>query len=95
MGHTGEGGNGEQPENRTPPVPANVPAAAINPIGGETVRTVEALSSGYQGMIYYFASKENRDRFAAAPHEHAHNATGHPVRPVDAANEGPRRRREA
>ena len=29
---------------------------------------------------------------ADAPQEHARNATGHPVRPLEAANERPRRR---
>ena len=74
------------------PPAANVPEAAIDPVSGEAVRTAQALTSVYQGKIYYFASKENRDRFEAAPQEHAHKAAGHAVRPAEAAHEHPRRR---
>ena len=89
-GHGDHGGHDERPQS---PPAANVPEAAIDPVSGEAVRTAQALTSVYQGKIYYFASKENRDRFEAAPQEHAHMAAGHPVRPAEAANERPRRRR--
>jgi YHS domain-containing protein len=56
------------------------------------VRTAQALTSVYQGKIYYFASKENRDRFEAAPQDYAQKAAGHAVRPAEAANEPPRSR---
>jgi YHS domain-containing protein len=91
-GHAGEGGHGGhggQPEDRAP---AEVPEAAVDPVGGEAVRTGKALTSVYQGRIYYFASKENRDRFEAAPQEYAQKAAGHPLRSDGAANERPRRR---
>lgn len=71
---------------------ANAPEAVIDPVSGEAVRSAQALTSIYQDRIYYFGSKENRDRFEAAPQEYAHKAAGHPVRPVEAANEPPRRR---
>jgi len=45
-----------------------------------------------EGRIYYFSSKENRDRFEAAPREYARNAAGYPVRPADAQEDRPRRR---
>jgi len=83
---------GGQPQNRSPAVPANAPEAAIDPVGGEAVRTGEALTSVYQGKIYYFATKDNRDRFEAAPQEHARTAAGHPVRSAEAPYERPRRR---
>ena len=89
LGHSGHGG---QPQNRSPAAPANAPEAAIDPVGGEAVRTGEALTSVYQGKIYYFATKDNRDRFEAAPQEHAQKAVGHPVRSAEAPYERPRRR---
>jgi len=89
LGHSGHGG---QPQDRSPAAPANAPEAAIDPVGGEAVRTGEALTSVYQGKIYYFATKDNRDRFEAAPQEHAQKAAGHPVRSAEAPYERPRRR---
>ena len=86
------GGHGGQPENRALSSPASAPEAAIDPVGGEAVHTAQALTSVYQGKIYYFASKENRDRFEAAPQEYAHKASGQPVRSAEAAQERPRRR---
>jgi len=91
-GLLGHGGHGGQPQSRAPSAPANAPEAAIDPVGGEAVRTGEALTSVYQGKIYYFATKDNRDRFEAAPQEHAQKAAGHPVRSAEAPYERPRRR---
>lgn len=88
-GDRGHGGHGEQTER---PAAANAPEAAIDPVGGEAVRTAQALTSVYQGKIYYFASKENRDRFEAAPQEYAMKAAGHPAHAAEAAHEPPRRR---
>jgi YHS domain-containing protein len=85
----GHGGYDDQPEARAG---ASAPEAAIDPVGGEAVRTAQALTTVYQGKIYYFASKENRDRFEAAPQEYAHKAAGHPVRAPEAVDERPRRR---
>lgn len=56
------------------------------------MRTAQALTTVYQGKIYYFASKENRDRFEAAPQEYAQKAAGLPLRSDEAATERPRRR---
>ena len=91
-GLLGHGGHGGQPQNRSPAAAVNAPEAAIDPVGGEAVRTGEALTSVYQGKIYYFATKDNRDRFEAAPQEHAQKAVGHPVRSAEAPYERPRRR---
>ncbi|OGA48919.1 MAG: hypothetical protein A3F74_18570 [Betaproteobacteria bacterium RIFCSPLOWO2_12_FULL_62_58] len=85
----GHGGHGDQPETRAE---ASAPEAAVDPVGGEAVRTAQVLTSVHQGKIYYFASKENRDRFESAPQEYAHKAAGHAVRPAEAAHERPRRR---
>ena len=93
LGHGGHGGgrgdHGGQPDTRPE---ESAPEAAVDPVGGEAVRTAQAVTTVYQGKIYYFASKANRERFEAAPQEYAHKAAGHPVRPAEAANERPRRR---
>jgi len=95
-GHGG-GGHDRGPEGHGEPrasrVPDDAPEAAVDPVSGEAVRTAQALTSVYDGKIYYFASKENRDRFEAAPPEYAHKAAGHPVRPAQAPHERPRGRR--
>lgn len=95
-GHGGRGedrGHGEQGEPPARPAAADAPEAAIDPVGGEAVRTAQALTSVYDGKIYYFASKESRDRFEAAPQEYAHKAAGHPVRSAEAPHERPRKSR--
>lgn len=95
MGHGGHEGHadandaGRPPENR----PATVPEAAIDPVSGEAVATARALTSVYQGSIYYFASKETRDRFEAAPQEYAQKASGHAVASPEPGYQPPRRRR--
>lgn len=94
-GHGGEGGvggHGGPPQNRAPAAPANAPQAAVDPVGGEPVRTEQALTSLYQGKIYYFASKENRDRFEAAPQEYAQKAAGYPMARAAALEHRSRRR---
>lgn len=37
-----------------------------DPVSGQTVGPQAAVTSVYQGRIYYFASRENRDRFEAS-----------------------------
>jgi len=88
-GGSGHGGHGEQAENRAA---SNAPEAAVDPVSGEAVRTAQALTSLYHGKIYYFATKENRDRFEAAPQEYAGKAAGHPAHAAEAPRERPRRR---
>lgn len=87
LGGMGHGGHGGETAERPP---ANAPEAAVDPVSGEAVRTAHAVTSIHEGKVYYFASRENRERFEAAPHEYAHKAAGHPIRP--AAAERPRRR---
>ena len=91
-GHAGEGGRDEYNEQRDHRPAANAYEAAVDPVGGEAVRTSKALTSLYEGRIYYFSSKETRDRFEAAPQEYAHNAAGYPVRAAGAQEDRPRRR---
>lgn len=68
----------------------DVPEAAVDPVSGETVRTGQALTSLYEGKVYYFASKENRERFEAAPQQYAHKASDHPAPAAHPAQHGAR-----
>lgn len=79
MGHGAHGYVGEEGQPGRP-TDASTPEAAIDPVSGEAVRTTNALTSIHEGKIYYFASRENRDRFEAAPHEYAQKAMGQPIR---------------
>ncbi|MBI2717672.1 MAG: YHS domain-containing protein [Rhizobiales bacterium] len=73
-GHGGYGGHGggDRSSNTT----AQLPAAVIDAVDGSAVRAADALTSVYKGQVYYFASKENRDRFEASPQEFAAKAAG-------------------
>ncbi len=43
----------------------------IDPVTGDAVDPKTALTSVFQGRTYYFASRENRDRFEASPEQFA------------------------
>ena len=40
----------------------------MDPVCGKTVRTDKAKSLVYDGSVFYFCSRECRERFEAAPH---------------------------
>ena len=71
MGH-GHGQHGthakDTPPNSDPHLRWVPPETDVDPVCGKTVRTNQAKSSIYDGMVYYFCSRECRDRFEAAPH---------------------------
>jgi len=92
MGHGGHagGGDGGHADRLASAPAANAPEAAVDAVSGEAVRTAQAVTSLYQGKIYYFGSKENRDRFETAPQEYAQKVAGHPI--AAAAEQRPRRR---
>ncbi|WP_447954082.1 YHS domain-containing protein [Sphingopyxis chilensis] len=56
-----------------------LPDSVVDPVSGAAVRTAGAITSVYQGKAYYFASKENRDRFEAAPQDYANKVQGIPM----------------
>ena len=74
--HGGHAGHGVEPANGGDAI---APDAAIDPVGGEPVSTAKALTSVHRGRVYYFASKENRNRFEASPQEYAGKVAGHAV----------------
>lgn len=43
------------------------PEADVDPVCGKTVRSQSAKPSVHDGMVYYFCSRECRERFEAAP----------------------------
>ncbi len=43
------------------------PKTDIDPVCGKTVQTANAKPSVYAGMVYYFCSRDCRERFEAAP----------------------------
>lgn len=67
------------------------PEAVVDPVSGIAVRTADAITSIYAGKAYYFASKEDRDRFEAAPQDYANKVQGIPIGGHDSAAR-PRRR---
>ncbi|MDE2119213.1 MAG: hypothetical protein KGJ64_00825 [Betaproteobacteria bacterium] len=50
---------------------APMPAQAIDPVSGRPVDPSTAISTVYRGLPVYFESRENRDRFEAAPGQFA------------------------
>lgn len=68
-GSSGTGGHyhGDYSEGGAPPQSES----NTDPVNGDTVDPQIALTSVYQGRTYYFASRENRDRFEASPAQFA------------------------
>lgn len=69
-GHAG-GHSGHSGETHSEPA-----GSASDPVSGAPVRVGEAPSAVYLGQAYYFASRENRDRFEADPAQYARAAPG-------------------
>lgn len=64
--HGGQGESVSQPESES----------NIDLVSGQTVDSQTAVTSVYQGRIYYFATRENRDHFEAAPEQYAAKSQG-------------------
>jgi YHS domain-containing protein len=43
----------------------------IDPVSGKIVPPDVSIAAGHQGRTYYLVSRENRERFEAAPHKYA------------------------
>ena len=59
--HDGHGESEHHPES----------VSNTDPVNGQVVGPQTAVTSVYQGRTYYFASRENRDRFEATPQQYA------------------------
>jgi YHS domain-containing protein len=75
MGHGHSHGSGEH-THRNPGSDA-ADRSAKDPISGEIVNPETAVNAMYQGRVYYFASRENRDTFEASPAQYAARAGEH------------------
>lgn len=51
-----------------------------DPVSGEVVDPETAINAMYKGRLYYFASRENREKFEASPTQYAASAASHPHR---------------
>lgn len=58
------------------------PAEDVDPVCGKTVRTERAKPSVHDGHVFYFCSRDCRERFEAAPEQYlAPGATTSPLQP--------------
>ena len=44
------------------------PSKDVDPVCGKTVKTADAKPSVFDGIVYYFCSRDCREVFEAAPH---------------------------
>lgn len=58
------------------------PAGALDPVTGEWVPKDTAHKAVYEGMTYYFASKDNMESFMRGPHEFV-TADGYLRKPLE------------
>lgn len=66
-GHGRHGTRDREPSGAGDPVRWIPPETDIDPVCGKTVRTRDAKSAVHDGMVYYFCSRECRERFETAP----------------------------
>lgn len=62
------------------------PATDTDPVCGKTVRTDEARPTVHDGMVYYFCSRECRERFEAAPDLYIESGPGAQPKQLDPAH---------
>lgn len=55
---------------------ANWESRPIDPVSGELVDSTSAPNSTYQGRLYFFSSKENREKFESSPAQYARAGGG-------------------
>lgn len=90
-GHPGHGGGSSDHRDHSQR-PAD-PTIATDPVTHKDVPTTQAVTSVYQGRIYYFESPENRQRFEASPEQYARQGLSYPHDSEERAVDRPRRRR--
>ena len=62
------------------------PETDVDPVCGKTVHTEQAKPSVHDGSVYYFCSREGRERFEAAPHLYVGPAAGQQPQQMDHAH---------
>lgn len=85
-GHGQHGGHG----NETAPDPKQPrwvpPETDVDPVCGKTVHTDKAKSAVQDGTVYYFCSRECRERFEAAPQLYVGPKAEHEPKQVEHAH---------
>lgn len=77
FGHRmGHGGHSRHSSNSADQA-ADSDSRPKDPVTGDRVNIEGAVNSMYQGRLYYFATRENRDKFEASPAQYASAATSH------------------
>ena len=76
-GHGQHGTQGEDESRGSEQLRWVPPKTDVDPVCGKTVQTQGAKSAVHGGMVYYFCSRECRERFEAAPHLYV-GAQAHP-----------------
>ncbi len=67
-GHGSKAGSqGQQSDNTSSQLQWTAPETAIDPVCIKTVQTLTAKSAVHDGQVYYFCSRDCRERFEAAP----------------------------
>lgn len=88
IGH-GHGHHGGQDKD-SPPDPERLrwvpPETDVDPVCGKTVHTDKAKPSVHDGTVYYFCSRECRERFEAAPQLYVGQDTSQQPRQLDHAH---------
>lgn len=67
MGHGGHGKKERGPNHKTDSPRWVPPSKDIDPVCKKSIQTENAKSSVYAGQVYYFCSRECRERFETAP----------------------------
>ncbi|WP_295754553.1 YHS domain-containing protein [Undibacterium sp.] len=74
-GHS-HGGYGQHHSPESDTLSADPNRGTKDPVSGENVNPETAVNAMYQGRVYYFTSRENRDSFEASPAQYASSAGG-------------------
>lgn len=76
MGHGNPGTSRDRPSSSTTDVRWTAPETDTDPVCGISVQTRNAKSAVHNGHVYYFCSRECRERFEAAPDSYLAEAGG-------------------
>ena len=81
LGH-GHGIKAEKQDQQSGETPSQLqwsaPETDIDPVCMKTVQTASARPTVHDGQVYYFCSRDCRDRFEAAPHTYLAAVTDKP-----------------
>ena len=85
-GHRPHGARDKNPSSTPDQLRWVPPETDVDPVCGMTVHTDKAKSSVHDGVVYYFCSRECRDRFEAAPHLHVEGKSDQQPKQMDHAH---------